>query len=509
VKVVPVSLCLIARNEEHCIANCLNSVRHLVAEIIVADTGSTDQTKAIAREYGASVLDYCWQHDFAAARNFALRQARGEWILVLDADEMLAPVSCHVFFQLLSANSPEGYYVKICSFLDEADQAADDFVVRLFKNKPEYKFEGVIHEQVAGSIKRHNAGNGLAFADLTIHHFGYLAREVSLKSKFNRNTAIINKALLKNPHDPFLHYSLGIEYLQRENVHTAVAHLYKALLGLRGDELYFPQVLFALILGLIHDPEQVPFDVEDIIQKAVQMVPDSADFHYLQGFWLPQRAQYEQAAGVLETALQKKTEMVPAWKIYALRGDACCLAGHAADAEHAYFSACRLAPQELYSLMQMLGIRQRQNNLYSWEKLNGFASLEMKRALRDALCKSEDYPLALVLAWLSLLDSRAVGDAMCLLQLCNICRIRMNPQTGEELWNRVINILAVGAEEACIYAQVLQNGWASPLMKAQEELERTIYFNLQITVALLCDRWSPGWAQFEKGAGIDEACINC
>lgn len=505
----PVSLCLIARNEEHCIADCLNSVRHLVTEIIIADTGSTDQTKAIARQHGATVLDYCWQDDFAAARNFALRQAQGEWILVLDADEILASVACRDFSRLLAADSIEGYYVKICSFLDEADQAAEDFVVRLFKNKPEYKFEGAIHEQVAGSIKQHNAGGGLAFAGLTIHHFGYLAREVSLKSKFSRNTAIINKALLKNPHDPFLYYSLGIEYLQRADAHTAVGYLCKSILGLRGDEVYFQQVLFALILGLIHDPGQASFDVQDVIQKAVQILPDSADLLYLQGFWLLQRAQYEQAAGVLETALQKVPEMLPAWKIYALRGDACCLAGHTADAEHAYFSACCLAPQELYSLVQILGVRQRQNSLYSWEKLSGFASLGTKRALRDALCKSEDYPLALVLALLSLLDSRAVDDALRFLQLCNICRIRLNLKTEEELRNRVIDILAVGAEEACIYAQVLQNGWASPLLKVREELERAIHFNLHVIVTLLCDRWSPGWARLEKGAGENEACINC
>ncbi len=493
VKAAPVSLCLIARNEEHCIADCLNSVRHLVTEIIVADTGSTDQTKAIARQHGATVLDYCWQDDFAAARNFTLRQAQGEWLLVLDADEILAPVSGRDFFQLFAADAAEGYYVKICSFLDGADQAAEDFVVRLFKNKPEYKFAGAIHEQVAGSIKRHNAGGGLAFTGLTIHHFGYLAREVSLKSKFSRNTAIIKKALLQNPHDPFLHYSLGIEYLQREDAHTAVGYLYKSVLALRGDEMYFPQVLFALILGLIHDPGQAPCDVQDVIQQAVQMLPDAADLLYLQGFWLLQRAQYEQAAGVLTTALQKAPEMLPAWKIYALRGDACCLAGHTAEAEHAYFSACCLAPQELYSLMQMLGIRQRQTSRYSWEKLSGFASWEMKRTLRDALCKSENYPLALVLALLSLLDSRSVDDALRFLQLCNICRIRM--KTGEELRNRVIDLLTVGAEEVCVCAQVLQNGWAGPLWKAREELERTIYFNLQVTVTLLCDRWSPCWTR--------------
>src|SRR5664279_4823041 len=81
------SLALIVKNEARCLARCLHSVQGVVSEIVVVDTGSTDDTVRIARECQAKVVDYAWSDDFAAARNFALAQTTGDWILVLDADE--------------------------------------------------------------------------------------------------------------------------------------------------------------------------------------------------------------------------------------------------------------------------------------------------------------------------------------------------------------------------------------------------------------------------------------
>ena len=86
-----ISLCLIARDEEQLLTGALESVYGAVDEIIVVDTGSTDGTREIARNAGALVIDHFWQDDFSAARNEALAHATGDWVLVLDADERLAP----------------------------------------------------------------------------------------------------------------------------------------------------------------------------------------------------------------------------------------------------------------------------------------------------------------------------------------------------------------------------------------------------------------------------------
>ena len=137
-----VSLCMIVKDEEKVIQACLDSIRHLVDEIIVVDTGSSDNTVKLATQAGAKVCSYTWKGNFAEARNFALEHASGSWILVLDADEELAPVSPEAFRQLLEVEEVEGYFIQINNFLGPAHYLSGsnrlkttDQVVRLFRNK--------------------------------------------------------------------------------------------------------------------------------------------------------------------------------------------------------------------------------------------------------------------------------------------------------------------------------------------------------------------------------------
>ena len=86
------SVCMIAKNEEKYIASCLTSITPIADEIIVVDTGSTDRTKDIAKVFGAKVYDLPWTDDFSAARNHSLSYAKGQWVLVHDADEVISPL---------------------------------------------------------------------------------------------------------------------------------------------------------------------------------------------------------------------------------------------------------------------------------------------------------------------------------------------------------------------------------------------------------------------------------
>src|SRR5262249_16337399 len=85
-----ISLCMIVRDEERCLRECLESIRPWVDEMVVVDTGSTDRTKAIARDCGARVFDVPWVPEFAAARNAGLEQAHGDWIFWMDADDVIS-----------------------------------------------------------------------------------------------------------------------------------------------------------------------------------------------------------------------------------------------------------------------------------------------------------------------------------------------------------------------------------------------------------------------------------
>ncbi|HHW45019.1 MAG TPA: glycosyltransferase family 2 protein [Desulfotomaculum sp.] len=270
-----VSLCLIARDEEHCLASCLDSVRSLVQEIVVVDTGSTDRTVEVAASRGARVFTYPWAGDFASARNYSLALARGQWVLVLDADEILAPVSPQELSALLSAPGVEGYFVTIRNYLGRGETVAEDRVVRLFKNNPAYRFTGAIHEQVAGSIMAQNGGGGLACSGLVIHHRGYLQRQLQTRDKHRRNIGIIRRALEKQPADPFLLYSLGIEYCRCGETAGGIEQLEKALMLVRGHEGYFHDLLVLLCAALLkagnHDR------LKTVLEGSLCMFPSDPD----------------------------------------------------------------------------------------------------------------------------------------------------------------------------------------------------------------------------------------
>jgi len=148
---------MMAKNEEHCIRKCLNSVKHIVDEMIVVDTGSTDKTKEIAKELGAKVFDFKWIDDFSAARNFSLSKAKCDWILVLDADEFIQKKDAQKILDLI--NEPEfdefGFdrleYLKDCKTGSIKLIDVQKRLLRLFQNIPQHYFEGAVAEYVGGN----------------------------------------------------------------------------------------------------------------------------------------------------------------------------------------------------------------------------------------------------------------------------------------------------------------------------------------------------------------------
>jgi len=143
------SLCMIVRDEEQRLSGCLRSVDGLVDEVVVVDTGSADGTVELARSLGCRVLEHPWQDDFAAARNIALAEARGTFILVLDADEVL---SCSEGFDLRQTLRQEGTaldfgLVRIIT-PDASGEQEEVWAIRLFRNDPSYRYEYLVHEQI-------------------------------------------------------------------------------------------------------------------------------------------------------------------------------------------------------------------------------------------------------------------------------------------------------------------------------------------------------------------------
>ncbi len=195
------SLCMIVKDEERFLPDCLASVRGLVDEIIIVDTGSSDTTKEIAQsfinEMNGKLIDFVWIDDFSAARNEALKHATGDWILVLDADEVIAQQDHEKIQQLIRTSPATAFFVQHRDYgktplrgqfageewrtiapNDPYKWQAKDFVgykpdthIRLFKNHQGYRYEYCVHEDVHLSIAR-NKGT-IHDAPFVIHHYGF------------------------------------------------------------------------------------------------------------------------------------------------------------------------------------------------------------------------------------------------------------------------------------------------------------------------------------------------
>lgn len=207
------SLCMIVRDEERRLADCLASVRDLAGECLVVDTGSVDRSIEIARGFGARVIQTEWHSDFAAARNIGLDEATGRWILVLDADESLPASSRDGIAQLIAAPAVEAYRLVICNSGFKGIEGVQSQVVRLFPNHPLVRFEQPIHEHVNAALRR--VGIPIRDTPIEINHSGY-AQPEDLSDKRRRNTAIIEEAFRRDPNgDPHLRYYFAGTWFER------------------------------------------------------------------------------------------------------------------------------------------------------------------------------------------------------------------------------------------------------------------------------------------------------
>ena len=195
---LPLSLVLIAKNETSVIARCLDSARSIANEMIVVDTGSSDETVAIAQRCGARVINFPWCDDFSAARNVGLEAARGRWIHVLDADEYLPKASLTALQALIDGPPDCAYHLLNKSSSDGGKTGMVGKIVRLFPNRPEIRFEWPVHEQVVTSLNR----TGVPIHDTLIEiiHTGYSSPEINA-AKQERNLRILEKATANDP-DP-------------------------------------------------------------------------------------------------------------------------------------------------------------------------------------------------------------------------------------------------------------------------------------------------------------------
>ncbi|MEB3337897.1 MAG: glycosyltransferase [Leptolyngbyaceae bacterium] len=238
------SFCMIVKNEEIALPNCLNSVKHVVDEIVVLDTGSTDRTTAIARDLGATVYNFQWCHDFSAARNECLKYAHGDWVLVLDADEILVP---DVVPQLWQAMQSETHLViNLVRQEIGADQSPYSLISRLFRRHPDLYFSrpyhAMIDDSVALILEREPHWQIVHIPDVAILHEGYQPGAIAQHNKFARAKTTMEGFLALHPQDPYVCSKLGALYVAGGDLVRGVELLERGLKSPHAD----PPVLYEL-----------------------------------------------------------------------------------------------------------------------------------------------------------------------------------------------------------------------------------------------------------------------
>jgi len=224
-------LSMIVKNEAQTLGPCLQSVSGIVTQIVVADTGSTDNTTQIARQYGATVVSVPWGNHFANARNAVLDLMQTDWVLVLDADEELDASARSQIATLLTTSSADGYLVPIRNYIPTVTGRGWDRIAevntsahprarcapayfvhencRLFRHDPGIYFVGRVHELVEPRINA--LGRRLPMAPFFIHHFGQLAREEIRDQKAAAYRDMLRMKVRDVPNDPMAWVQLGLQ----------------------------------------------------------------------------------------------------------------------------------------------------------------------------------------------------------------------------------------------------------------------------------------------------------
>jgi glycosyltransferase involved in cell wall biosynthesis len=220
---------MIVKNEERHLPDCLASVRDLVDEVVVVDTGSADRTRAIAADFGAKVFDFAWVDSFAAARNESLRHATGDWVFWMDADDRLAAEDREKLRALFASlrHEPAAYVMK-CRCVSDGPGGSVTVVdhVRLFRRDARLRWRYRVHEQILPALRE--AGADVRWSDVAVTHVGY-ADPVARGRKLERDLRLLRIEEAEQPDEPFTLFNLGSVVIEQGRHQEALPYLERSL----------------------------------------------------------------------------------------------------------------------------------------------------------------------------------------------------------------------------------------------------------------------------------------
>jgi tetratricopeptide (TPR) repeat protein len=322
-----ISLCMIVLNEEKWLENCLNSIKDLVDEmIIVVDTRSKDKSKEIAKKFTDKIYNFEWCDDFSKAHNFALSKATKKWVLNLDADEVIADIDKEKIKKIIKLNKGDAFYfnwrdyVNATGFYGWISSKGDKYkesniaqgfynskVLRFFKNKKQYFFEGKIHETPYNSIIK---SNGEIFdTDIVMHHFGNLDKGKFIEKR--KEYIRLLKQRIKNK--DFKEKAEDYVYFEIANELTNIGEFKEAILFyIKAIELNELPV-YLLGLGALYIHEKQYNDAERVLKKAVVLEPQNPAIHNNLGVVYVEKKEHNKAIRKYEKAIELKSDFADAY----------------------------------------------------------------------------------------------------------------------------------------------------------------------------------------------------
>ncbi|MFO0915198.1 MAG: glycosyltransferase [Pirellulales bacterium] len=294
-----VSLCMIVRDSAATLGAALASIRPWVDEIVVVDTGSTDETMAIAASFGAHVAEFPWCDDFSKARNVSLQLATGDWVFWMDSDDTIDPHNGAKLRQLVNQNhAPQvlGYVFQVHCPHDNEDDTTDVTVVdhvKLFRNQPQLRFEGRIHEQILGAISA--AGGQVVWTDVFVVHSGSDRSAAGVARKLQRDMRLLRLEEAERPDHPFTHFNLGMTLLELNEPLPAICHLQQSL-ALSGPRESHRRKAYALLI-------EASLRLKDFPNAAAHLACGQAEFPEDPELWF-RSGVLANAQGQLELAIE-------------------------------------------------------------------------------------------------------------------------------------------------------------------------------------------------------------
>lgn len=310
-KKLRLSACVIVKNEAENLPRWLRCMAQVADEMIVVDTGSQDDTVALAEAAGAKVFHFQWINDFAAAKNYALEQANGDWILFLDADEYFSEESLQVLRQEMQRYHRDKKAGVVLCRLINIDKENNNKIVdtmlqsRIFRNLPNIRFEGCVHERLIntkGNLKM------LSNSKLVIYHTGYSASNFQKKAK--RNMVLLQERLkqakTQKEKDRLAHFMMDV-YHSLGDYENAIKYARRAIdngTQLVGMEGYLYEILFSAS----QSAGRSRAELFAILEEAMSAYPEEASFVIEKGYLLWQAGDFAQAEACMLQALDLRRE---------------------------------------------------------------------------------------------------------------------------------------------------------------------------------------------------------